>query len=94
MMDWCDESEEFKAAVKIAFSAEFLYWEQLSKSARENPAEYKDILPTINRKLAKLESFLMNNGLRKSMYSYVESEPVSKSRREDEEAIQAMETLF
>ena len=93
MVEWCESFPEFKAAVKIAMSCELLYWEQYCKFARDNILLFKDILPTINRKLSMLESSLAKNGLRKSMYEYEEPDLLSKDRREDQDALRAMENL-
>lgn len=93
MVEWVNEHSKFKAAVKIAFSAEFLYWENLCKFARDNIMDYKDILPTINRKLAQLEGSLSKNGLRKSMYTYEEPTVMDKNKKEDMLALEAMEAM-
>lgn len=93
MVSWLEEYPQFKAAVKIAFSAEFLYWENLCRFARDNIMDYKDILPTINRKLAQLEGSLSKNGLRKSMYTYEEPTVMDKNKKEDLLAIEAMEAM-
>ncbi len=93
MMEWVNEHIKFKAAVKIALSAEFLYWENLCRFARDNILDYKDILPTINRKLAQLEGSLSKNGLRKSMYTYEEPTVMDKNKKEDLLALEAMEAM-
>ena len=88
---WCDEYPEFKAAVKIAMSAECYYYEQYIKFACSRLNVYKDILPTLNRKMAMIESTLSKNGLRKSVFNYEEPDQLSKDKLADREAIAAME---
>ena len=89
--DWCDEYPEFKAAVKIAMSAECYFYEQYIRFACNRLNTYKDILPTLNRKMAMIESTLSKNGLRKSVFNYEEPDQLSKDKLADREAIAAME---
>ena len=93
MLEWYDEHDEFHAAVGIAMACETSYWEQYSRFAQSNILYFKDILPTINRKLSMLESTLGKNGLRKRMYNYEEPDKISKDLQEDADALQEMENL-
>jgi hypothetical protein len=90
MIEWCNNYPEFKSAVKIAFSAELLWWESLAETARDNIPMYKDLLPTINRKLSQLENSLMKNGLRMSMFGYKE---LSEQEKMDKKELEAMKLL-
>jgi len=90
---WCDEHTEFKAAVKIAVSAECFYYEQYIKFVCRNLDAYKDMLPTLNRKMAMIESTLVKNGLRKTVFNYEEPDKIHKDKLADMEAIEAMENM-
>lgn len=82
MIDWCNKSEtsEFMRSCKIAMSAEYDYWEQMRKYCLDNIQICKDMLPTINRKLSEIGGYLLNNGLRKSLYKGYNPEEFAKNK--------------
>jgi hypothetical protein len=95
MMNWCDEKHKdyqptFKACVKIALSAEFLYWKNMQQAALKDMDE-ADIarLPTINRQLAQLEKTLLSSGLRASLYKYHEPDKPS----DDDDAVSMFDNM-
>lgn len=80
LISWI-QHEDFKSSAKIAISAEYNYWEcQLKEALVSDDFAFR--LPSINRKLAELGSTLLKNGLRNSMYKYVEPERETEETQE------------
>lgn len=93
IVEWMDKHPEFKSAVKIAKCCEALYYEQYLRFAMDNIGTHKDILPSLNRKIAMLERSLANNGISKSLFQYEEPDKGSFSDREDQAALDAFENM-
>lgn len=70
---WTEDYEDFKAAVKVAISAEYRYWEkELHFALTSKDNDFR--LASINRKLGEIGKLLLANGLRSSLYKNLTGE--------------------
>ncbi len=71
---WAKDYPEFKAALKCAISAEYLFWStQLRDSLANEALAFR--LPSINRKMSQLEATLLKNSIRRTLFSNYEDIP-------------------
>lgn len=71
---WAKDHPEFRSALKCAISKEYFYWStQLRESLADEALSFR--LPSINRKMAQLESILLKNSIRRTLFANYEDVP-------------------